>query len=260
MAKVKKTSPIRESRKLEVQYRNSLLVRTNWLKEHQDQIINTLKSNNEDFTMDASGTDITSKINKLRAMYLTRFPIAMTQRLATNFYRRVEKYNKSKMNSSFNALGIDLEAALKRENLTDFANIAIKNQVDLIKSISDEYFDKVEKITLNGMMNGTEWSELGKQIQKATGATAKRAKTIARSQLSMINGNLTKKRATEAGYTKARWLKTKPRATANYKPRESHNQANGKIFDLSKGLLIDGKYTYPSEDYNCTCLYEIVVD
>jgi SPP1 gp7 family putative phage head morphogenesis protein len=256
----KKTSPIRESRKLEVQYRNSLLVRTNWLKDHQDQIINTLKSNNENFTQDASGTDITTKLNKLRAMYLTRFPIAMTQRLATNFYRRVEKYNKNKMNSSFNALGIDLESALKRENLKDFANIAIKNQVDLIKSISDEYFDKVEKITLNGMLNGTEWTELGKQIQKATGATAKRAKTIARSQVIMINSNLTKKRATDAGFEFGRWLKPKKVATKDYTPRKSHNDASGKLFKLSDGLMIDGKPTWPGQDYGCRCLYEIVVD
>ena len=260
MAKVKKTSPIRESRKLEVQYRNSLLVRTNWLKEHQDSIINTLKSNDEDFTMDASGTDITTKINKLRAMYLTRFPIAMTQRLATNFYRRVEKYNKSKMNSSFNALGIDLEAALKRENLTDFANIAIKNQVDLIKSISDEYFDKVEKITLNGMMNGTEWSDLGKQIQKATGATAKRARMLARDQTSTINANLTKKRATEAGFTRAVWQKNKPTKTATYTPRKSHLEVSGKEFDITKGMLVDNEYVFPGSPINCTCTAQILID
>ena len=256
----KKTSPIRESRKIELQYRKSLLVRANWLEEHQNQIIRELKSNASNFENDASGTDLIAKINSLREDYRKRFPALMTQKLAKTYYDRLNSYNSSKMNSAFNALGIDLKEALKKEKLEDFTNIAIKNQVDLITSIPDEYFAKVEKIVLNGMQAGTNYEDLGKKIQEVTGATKKRAKLIAKDQTTTINAQLSKKRATAAGITKGEWVKTKFSKTSNYNPRKSHIEADGKTFDLDKGLLVDGEYVIPGEPINCSCSLAFVVD
>ena len=256
----RKTSPIKDSKKLELQYRKSLLVRTQWLDDYSDQIIKELKANKDSFQVDAPATDLVSKINKARAMYLSRFPILQTQRLATAFYKRISSYNSQKLNSAFNALGVDISSALERENLSDFANIAIKNNVDLIKSISDDYFDKIEKLVLNGMQNGKDWEAIGQMIQAATGATHKRAKMIARDQNSTINALLTRKRATNAGFTKAEWVKTKFTKTSNYTPRLSHIKADGKIFDINKGLKVDGEYIFPGQEINCTCFSRILVD
>ena len=249
----KKTSPIRESRKVEVQYRKALLVRTAWLEEKQAQLIKELKQNSHRFETDAPATDLKAKINDLREQFKKRFPALMTQRLAKAFYKRISSYNSDKMQSAFNALGIDLKDVLKRENLEDFANIAIKNQVDLITSIPDEYFDKVEKIVLNGMQAGSDYETLGKKIMEATGATKKRAKFIARDQTSTINSQLSKRRAEAAGVTTGIWVKTKFSKTAKYTPRESHIKADGKTFPLDKGLKVDGEYIIPGEKIGCSC-------
>ena len=212
---MKKTSPIRESRKIEKQYRKSLLVRTKWLEEHQAQIIRELKQNAERFETDAPGTDLKAKINDLREAYRKRFPALMTQRLAKAFYKRLNSYNANKMQSAFNALGIDLKEVLKREKLEDFTNIAIKNQVDLITSIPNEYFNKVEKIVLNGMQSGQDYETLAKKISEATGVSKKRAKFIARDQTATINSQLSIKRASAAGVTRGEWVKTKFSKTSN---------------------------------------------
>jgi len=251
----KKTRPIRESRKIEAQYRNALLVRARWLEEHQDQILRELRQQT-----DAPGTDLRTKINSLRDAYLARFPIRMTQRLAKRFYQRINSYNEKEMNGAFKALGIDLASELTKSGLKDFSNIAIQNQVNLIKSISDDYFDKIENLVYNGVMNGEDFATLGKKIQEATGATKKRAKFIARDQTATVNANLSKARAEQAGITKAEWVKTKSSKTENYTPRESHIKADGKGFDLNKGLLVDGEYIFPGQKIGCTCVARYVVD
>lgn len=256
----KKTVPINEPVKVEVQYRKSLLVRTQWLKDHQDAIINLLKSNEDRYQTDAPASDLRAKINQLREMYRLRFTAAMTQRLAKRFFDRMNEYNKNKMKSAFNPLGIDLNETLKRENLTDFQSIAIQNQVDLIKSIESEYFDKIEKIVYNGMTTGQDWDTLAKQIRKATGATEKRSKLIAKDQVTTINSQLAKRRALNAGLTKCEWVKTKRFKTKNYNPRESHILADGKVFDINKGLKVDGKYIFPGSEINCSCVARYLLD
>ena len=254
MAKQRKTRPLRESRKLEMQYRKSLLVRVNWLKDHQDQILKEVKQQT-----DAPGTDLRVKINKLKQMYAKRFTKKMAKNLAVNVYNRADNYSYNNMKGAINTLDIDLAKSLKDSGLTDFANIAIQNQVNLINSISEEYFDKVEKIVYNGVMNGEDFDKLGEKIRKATGATAKRAKFIARNETSSLNSMISRKRAENAGITEGVWIKTKPNKTKNYSPRESHNRANGKTFPLDKGLKVDGEYIYPSQLIGCTCTMSYVI-
>lgn len=254
MAKQKKTRPLRESRKLEIQYRKSLMVRVNWLKDHQDQILKEVKQQT-----DAPGTDLRVKTNKLRQMFAKRFTKRMAKRLATNVYNRADDYSYNNMKAAINTLDIDLAKSLKDGGLTDFANIAIQNQVNLITSISDDYFDKIESLVYNGVMNGEDFDMLGEKIRKATGATAKRSKQIARDQTATLNSQISLKRAEKAGITKAIWIKTKPSKTKNYTPRESHNLADGKEFDVKKGLKVDGEYILPGVPINCTCTMSYVM-
>ena len=256
----RKTSPVRESRKIEKQYRDALMTRVKWLQEHQEQLIRELKVNETRYQGDAPSSDLRIKINKLRELYMKRFPFAMNQRLAKTLFSRINKYNQSKMGSAFEAIGIDLKEQLKREKLEDYAGLSIQNNVDLISSISDEYFDKIEKVVYNGMMAGQDYQTLGKKIMEATGATAKRAKFIARDQTSTINAQLSRKRASAAGLTRGVWNKTKFNATSKYKPRQSHISADGKEYDLEKGLLVDGEYIHPGEAINCTCVASYVTD
>jgi uncharacterized protein with gpF-like domain len=236
------------------------LVRAEWLAEHQAQIIKELMKNEGRYQGDAPADSLRSKINDLKALFLARFPIAMTKRLAKAFYNRMSTYNAAKVGSAFKTAGVDLKDALARENLSDFAGVAIQNQVDLIKSIDEEYFSKIEKIIYNGMLAGSDYETLATKIQEATGATRKRAKFIARDQSASVNGMLSKKRAEAVGITKGIWIKSKFTKTKNYTPRKSHIEADGKVFELSKGLKVDGEYIFPSQEINCTCSYGFVVD
>ncbi|ELR7719768.1 phage head morphogenesis protein, partial [Salmonella enterica] len=39
----------------------------------------------------------------------------------------------------------------------------------------------------------------------------------------------------------------------------SHVKANGKRFDLRKGMFLDGKWVLPGEEINCKCGWEAVI-
>ncbi|ELR7719775.1 phage head morphogenesis protein, partial [Salmonella enterica] len=39
----------------------------------------------------------------------------------------------------------------------------------------------------------------------------------------------------------------------------SHVKANGKRFDLRKGMFLDGKWVLPGEENNCKCGWEAVI-
>ncbi|HHN9167526.1 TPA: phage head morphogenesis protein, partial [Escherichia coli] len=42
-------------------------------------------------------------------------------------------------------------------------------------------------------------------------------------------------------------------------PRPSHVKADGKEFDLDKGLYLDGEWVLPGEAINCRCTWSPVI-
>ena len=58
------------------------------------------------------------------------------------------------------------------------------------------------------------------------------------------------------GVKYARWVYTYRSET----PRESHVEADGRLFDISKGCLIDGEYILPGEKINCKCSFRPVIE
>ena len=46
---------------------------------------------------------------------------------------------------------------------------------------------------------------------------------------------------------------------AGKEPRLSHVAANGKRFDVGKGISLDGKWVQPGEEINCRCTSRAVI-
>lgn len=97
---------------------------------------------------------------------------------------------------------------------------------------------------------GRDLKTLTDQLQERYGVTRRRATFIATDQNNKATAQMARARQLSMGVTKARWL----HVGGGKNPRHSHVEANGKVFDLSKGLKIDGKYTFPGEEPNCGCV------
>ncbi|WRM43660.1 putative head protein [Acinetobacter phage vB_ApiM_IME-Ap7] len=141
--------------------------------------------------------------------------------------------------------------------MEDQAQIALGENVALIKSIGNEYLDKVRSAVWRSVKNGYDVESLIKQLKEIDGVTDRRAKNIAKDQTAKLNQAFEDARAKELGITKAKWL----HSSAVKVPRISHVKAHGTVYDIEKGCLIDGEYIKPSiSKIGCKCRKYLIID
>jgi uncharacterized protein with gpF-like domain len=152
-------------------------------------------------TLDGSWTEeILKAIRSVSQRFVTPLFDAQVQRVAASTISRAEANNAEDFRNSINrAVGIDFDLITRPKGMQDYLEASIAENVNLIKSVKTEYFQKVETIVLGGMKSGAAPSVIARQIQEQTGITARRAKLIARDQMSQINADLTEKRQAAAG-------------------------------------------------------------
>jgi len=119
-----------------------------------------------------------------------------------------------------------------------------RENVKLIKNISDKALDDIEGSVQRGLRSGQRHEELAKTIQKSTGYTKVRSKIIARDQISKLNGNLTHLRQQDLGIQSYQW-----QTSLDERVRPSHASNEGEEFNWN-----DSPDTgHPGEDVLCRC-------
>ena len=137
----------------------------------------------------------------------------------------------------------------------DVLQATIGEQVGLIKSISSEYLTEVEGLVMRSITKGRDLESLTKELLKRYQLTKKRAAFIARDQNNKATASINRVRQKELGIKTAIWM----HSHAGKHPRSSHVAANGKSYDVDKGMLIDGEYIFPGEMINCRCVSKSVI-
>lgn len=158
-----------------------------------------------------------------------------------------------------------LKAILKRSGFTvrfrmtaaarDVMKATINAQVSLIKSIPQKYLTDVEGMVMRSVQTGRDLAALSKELQDAYGVTKRRAATIALDQNNKATSAMQRARQTELGITEAVWM----HSGGGKHPRPAHVAANGKRYDVAKGMFIDGEWIFPGEKINCRCVSRSVV-
>ena len=132
---------------------------------------------------------------------------------------------------------------------------AIIENVSLIKSIPAEYHEKITFYVTEAMGQGRNKTWLTEKIMELGHSTKKRAQLIAKDQLNKVTEVINVSRQQELGITQNKWHhSSRPK-----QPRQSHIKADGKIYPLNKGCLIDGEYIYPGQKINCYCYSSPVI-
>lgn len=151
-------------------------------------------------TMDGWAEQILSAIRKVSSRFTSSLFESQITRVAASTISRAEADNAEDFRDSVNkAVGVDFELITKPKGMTDYLEASTAENVNLIKSIPTEYFQKVETLVLGGMKGGLTPTAIARQIQEETGVTARRAKLIARDQTSKLNSDLTRQRQAAAG-------------------------------------------------------------
>lgn len=194
------------------------------------------------------------------AMALTK----MMRRLAKQWQRRFDEAAQPVASefaeTSMSAADISLRNALRQKGfsvqfqLTRAANdvfqATVQENVGLIKSIAAEHLQDVQGMVMRSVTQGRDLEGLVEDLQKRYGVTKRRAAFIARDQNNKATATITRVRQQGLGIKQAKWRHSR----GGKHPRKSHQEADGKVYDVDKGMLIDGEYIRPGELPNCRCV------
>lgn len=151
-------------------------------------------------------------------------------------------------------------------NLSDRLAIFAQQNAQLIQSLSGDTYKNISVASMNALRQGKSHTEVAKTIQEQFGISRRRAKLIARDQISKLNGDLTQMYQQAAGIEMYVW-----RANHDERTRASHAALDGKLCrwdDFTVYSDDDGKtwkkrtsiggYAegHPGDDYQCRCTAE----
>ena len=147
------------------------------------------------------------------------------------------------------AIGVDVSTVLNESFAVrrEMDRRIIEN-VNLIKSIPEKYIDRLSKIIRKGMMESDDYRSIRKQILELGQSTKKRARFIARDQMSKFTNTLNKTRQENVGITRYIW-----RASRDSRVSDEHKAHDGKVFEWAKPPSPDG---HPGDRPNCRCYAE----
>lgn len=139
----------------------------------------------------------------------------------------------------------------------------ITNNVELIKSIHQQYHREVSQALYDSIINGKPTKSIVELLKQAGAKTKRRARLIARDQVHKIHETLHLQELKQVGITKAKWIhlgggKTDRKTHVTKAPEG----LNGGIFDISKGIYDPAvnKYIKPAEPPFCHCTAVAVVE
>lgn len=228
-----------------------------------EQLLTFLESQQPAYISDGIGDNLSTIFRRLNQQFSGSVILGFSQATASKIVSEVGKKNKSKFDRSVKtATGVNLGSVIAEEGLDDFVSLQISKNASLIKSLPEQYLSQVETIVNNGVINGTRYKEIAKQITAKTGsANSKllgRIKTIAMNEVQTINAQLTQKRTKALGITRGIF-----RTSEDERVRPCHDELNGKEFEISKGAWSPscGRFIIPGvTDINCRCSFSPIIE
>lgn len=179
----------------------------------------------------------------------------LANELASYFAKTAAERSDSAMRAQMRKAGFTVKFRPTRAQ-NDAMQAIVGENVALIKSIPANYLTQVEGSVMRSVATGRDLATLAAELEEHYGVTKRRAAFIARDQNNKATSALTRVRQTELGIKKARWR----HSHAGKHPRVSHVEADGEVYDIAKGMLIDDEWIFPGEKPNCRCTGEPIIE
>ena len=139
---------------------------------------------------------------------------------------------------------IDVRYLLRDDDLVDLLSIRSEEFNRLIKNLSNDVLDRIERQTLGAIFEGRGQADIAKSLQEIEGIGRNRARLIARDQASKLNGAMNEFRQRQAGISHFKW-----RTILDGRERPEHNARNNKIYSWDRPP--NGEK--PGQPINCRC-------
>ena len=135
----------------------------------------------------------------------------------------------------------------------------------LLLEIDKKHVDRVYDAAIRSISAGRDLSVLHDCLMRlnVSGMTTQRAGEIALFLNNRATALMNRERQETLGIKKAIWLYSGAPCEINPKKPTgqdaAHRAANGRSFDVSKGMLLNGKWTWPGAEPGCRCVSKSVV-
>jgi len=141
----------------------------------------------------------------------------------------------------------------------------LRKNILLLAEVEQHHFDRVYEAALRSITAGRDLSVLYSALMRMNiaGMTKRRASEIAYQLNNKATALMTRGCHETLGITQAVWLysgapfEISPKAPTGQDA--AHRAANGKSFDVSKGMFLNGKWTWPGIEPGCRCVSKSVV-
>lgn len=204
--------------------------------------------------MDAARDILGKIIDRLIAKWMTSLN-DLPQKMARRFVGQTAGALDRGLSATLKKSGFAVNLQLT-ETTKEAMRVSVGMNVGLIKSIPGEYLGDVQKYVWESVEAGFDLKTLTDNLEHAYHVGRNRAKLIARDQSNKVHAVMEQARRKELGIKKAIWR----HSAAAKEPRKSHVEANGKEFDVDKGMYLDGEWVLPGQPINCGCTSSSVLE
>lgn len=198
---------------------------------------------------------IKAALRKWGGLWVKRFD-RLSLELGQKFARKSFGITQTQMRAALKDAGFTVKFAPTPGAAAAYQAV-VAQQVNLIKSIPDEYLKDVESKVWVSVMKGGDMHALSVDLRKTYGISRDRAALIARDQNAKAKAIIEKTRRQELGITHAIWQ----HSAGGKVPRATHVAMSGKAYPLAQGMYdsAEGKYVLPGELINCRCTSKAVI-
>lgn len=179
----------------------------------------------------------------------------LSERIASDLIGKSQTHYDKRLHNMLRKRGFTVNFK-RTKYMEDQATIALEENIALIKSIGNQYMDKVRSAVWRSVKNGYDLESLVKQLKEIDGVEDRRAKNIAKDQCAKLNQAFEKARAEELGITDAIWV----HSGASKEPRASHKKASGTRYKIAEGCFIDNEFIQPAWLPMCKCRAKLVIE
>ena len=249
--------PINYSARIALQYQLALHDLIDKMAEKAEREILKLAKGNaakQHFTGDAS---ISSAYRILFSTLLKDFDVMFSSKakdIAGSLWGDTEKWTTKELNRSLSELAslISFKTDTTSKSLDNIRKAAIHKNVDLIKTIPQQYLGAVKQNIYTSITTGKGLSDIQPFLESQKDYSKRKAQLVALDQTRKITTDIAAHKLKQNGGKKFKWMHT----GGSQHPRQEHIAMNGNIYSYDDPPVIDprtGETGLPAQAYQCRC-------
>jgi hypothetical protein len=155
------------------------------------------------------------------------------------------------------------------DSITTNGRAACSLLIELLDDLEKKHVNQVYELALRSIVGRRDFYLFCPEMMNLhiEGMTRSKAAEIGRSLANKAGAAISRERQGSLGITHAIWMY--PNAPCMKDPRRpsatdvqqdsAHRLANGRRYEISKGLFVNGKWTWPGTEEGCKCTFRSII-